>query len=311
MSRIPPASMFRRGGLFGQGLPKAIAWRLAGTSALRHLGAVTGERMAWMNEIDGMGTERATCVLAPNPSSMTLDGTNTWVVAEPGAEEVVVIDPGPKDLKHLRRVARKIDQAGRRVGLIVLTHGHPDHAAGAGRFAELTGTRRVRALDPRHRLGEEGLTEGEVITVGGLELHVMETPGHSHDSLTFWLPADGAVLTGDTVLGYGTTVVEGRLGDYLGSLERLREFSEETGARVILPGHGPSLDDPIAALDGYLSHRRRRLAQVEAAVEAGARTAREVVERVYADVDRSLWQAAEWSVQAQLDYLRDTGRLPH
>lgn len=306
-------SRFRRrtvAAIRGGGLPKAVAWRLAGTPALRYLGAVTGERMGWMNEIDGMGTERATCVLAPNPSPMTLDGTNTWVLAEPGSEEAVVIDPGPKDVKHLRRVVRKVTEAGRRVGLVVLTHGHPDHAAGARKFAELAGTRRVLALDPRHRLGDEGLVEGDVITTGGLEVHVMETPGHSNDSLTFWLPADGAVLTGDTVLGYGTTVVEGRLGDYLGSLDRLRAFSEEAGARVILPGHGPKLDDPIAALDGYISHRRERLAQVEAAVAAGARTAREVVERVYADVDRSLWAAAEWSVQAQLDYLRDAGRLP-
>ena len=291
-------------------LGRAVTWHLAGSSLLRHLGTLKGKKMADEHEIDGMGTRRATCVLAPNPSAMTLDGTNTWVVAEPDADEVVVIDPGPRDLRHLRRVADKITESGRRVGLIVLTHGHPDHAAGAGKFAELTGTRRIRALDPRHRLGEEGLTEGDVITVGGLELHVMETPGHSDDSLTFWLPADGAVLTGDTVLGYGTTVVEGKLGDYLSSLQRLREFSERTGASVILPGHGPKLDDPIAALDGYLEHRRRRLAQVEEAVQAGARTAREVVERVYADVDRKLWKAAEASVQAQLDYLRESGRLP-
>jgi glyoxylase-like metal-dependent hydrolase (beta-lactamase superfamily II) len=260
-----------------------------------------------MNAIDGMGTERATCVLAPNPSPMTLDGTNTWIVAEPGAAEAVVIDPGPEDFAHLRRVVATVAEQGRRVGLVLLTHGHPDHAAGAERFAELAGAVKVRALDPRHRLGDEGLGEGDVVTLGGLELHVLQTPGHSDDSLTFWLPADGAVLTGDTVLGYGTTVVEGRLGDYLSSLDRLRAFSEQQGARTILPGHGPRLDDPIAALDRYLTHRRARLAQVEAAVEAGARTAREVVERVYADVDRSLWPAAEWSVQAQLDYLKERG----
>ena len=283
---------------------------IAGTSALRHLGRITGAKMGEMNEIDGMGTERALCVLAPNPSPMTLDGTNTWVVAEPGSTEAVVIDPGPKDMRHLRRVARTVEESGRRVALVVLTHGHPDHAAGARAFAELTGAPKIRALDPRHRLGDEGLVEGDVITTGGLELHVMETPGHSHDSLTFWLPADGAVLTGDTVLGYGTTVVEGKLGDYLSSLERLRRFAAEREAKIILPGHGPSLEDPIGALDGYLDHRMRRLAQVEAAVEAGARTAREVVERVYAEVDRSLWKAAEASVQAQLDYLREVGRLP-
>lgn len=287
---------------------QAVAWRLAGTSALRHLGLLTGRKMGAMSEIDGMGTDRARCVLAPNPSPMTLDGTNTWILAEPGATEAVVVDPGPKDPKHLRRVVRKVEEQGRRVGLVVLTHGHPDHAAGARKFAELAGAAKVRALDPRHRLGDEGLVEGDVITVGGLEVQVLETPGHSDDSLTFWLPADGAVLTGDTVLGYGTTVLEGRLGDYMASLDRLRAFAEEREARTILPGHGPRLDDPIGVLDHYIAHRRERLAQVEAAVEAGARTAREVVERVYADVDRSLWAAAEWSVQAQLDYLAERDR---
>ncbi|MFF5261995.1 MBL fold metallo-hydrolase [Actinomadura viridis] len=284
-----------------------------------------------MSDIDGMGTERATCWLAPNPSAMTLDGTNTWVIGEPGAEEVVVIDPGPKDGVHLRRVVDAITAQGRRVGQVLLTHGHPDHSAGAKKFAELAaaaaagrsagfggsggpggsggrsrgGAVPVRALDPRHRLGDEGLAEGDVIVTGGLELRVMETPGHSNDSLTFWLPADRAVLTGDTVLGYGTTVLEGRLGDYLSSLDRLRRFSEDVEAATILPGHGPRLDDPIGALDRYITHRRERLAQVEAAVEAGARTAKEVVARVYADVDKSLWPAAEWSVQSQLDYLNE------
>ncbi|MCW2946438.1 MAG: beta-lactamase domain protein [Actinoallomurus sp.] len=251
-----------------------------------------------------MGTERARCVLAPNPSPMTLDGTNTWVLREPGSERSVVIDPGPEHEEHLNRVAA---EAGR-VALVLLTHGHPDHAEGARRFAELAarGPRPVpvRALDPAHRLGEEGLGEGDVVELDGLELRVMETPGHSPDSLSFWLPADQAVLTGDTVLGYGTTVVH-RLGDYLNSLDRLRAMAE--GARVILPGHGPKLDDPVAALDHYIGHRRERLQQVEDAVAAGDRTAAQVVQRVYADVDRSLWPAAEWSVQAQLDYLAERG----
>jgi glyoxylase-like metal-dependent hydrolase (beta-lactamase superfamily II) len=262
-----------------------------------------------VSRVDGMGTERALCVLAPNPSPMTLDGTNTWILAEPGAEAVVVVDPGPEDDAHLRRVAAAAADQGRRVALVLLTHGHADHAAGAERFAALAGSAHrpvpVRALDPRQRLGEEGLGEGDVVAVDGLEVRVLETPGHSDDSLSFWLAADGAVLTGDTILGYGTTVVEGRLGDYLASLDRLRAFAEETGAATILPGHGPKLDDPIAALDHYIRHRRERLAQVAAAVAAGDRTAGQVVERVYADVDRTLWPAAEWSVQAQLDYLRE------
>lgn len=252
-----------------------------------------------------MGTERARCVLAPNPSPMTLDGTNTWVLAEPGAEQAIVIDPGPKDAVHLRRVVQAVRDKGCRVGLVLLTHGHPDHAAGAVKFSELAGGAPVRALDPRHRLGDEGLAEGQVVTLDGLELRVMETPGHSDDSLCFWVSADSAILTGDTVLGYGTTVLEGKLGDYLDSLDRLRDFAGAAGARTILPGHGPKLDDPVGTLDYYIDHRRQRLAQVEAAVAAGARTAREVVEIVYADVDKSLWPAAEWSVQAQLTYLQD------
>jgi glyoxylase-like metal-dependent hydrolase (beta-lactamase superfamily II) len=296
-------------GALTRSLRQAVVYRLAGTSALRHLARVTGAagRMGAMSDIDGMGTERARCVLAPNPSPMTLDGTNTWILAEPGSEQAIVIDPGPKDGEHLRRVVDTVAAQGRRVGLVLLTHGHPDHAAGAKRFAGLAGGPAVRALDPKHRLGAEGLAEGEVVALGGLELRVLETPGHSDDSLSFWIPADSAILTGDTVLGYGTTIVEGSLGDYLDSLERLREFAGEAGARTILPGHGPKLDDPTGALDYYLQHRRERLAQVEAAVAAGARTAREVVERVYADVDRSLWPAAEWSVRSQLEYLRDRG----
>src|SRR4051812_49986935 len=107
-----------------QNWSRAVMWRLAGTSVLRHLETLgwnpvchpdrASGRMGDMSEIDGMGTERAICVLAPNPSAMTLDGTNTWIIGEPGAEEVVVVDPGPKDGKHLRRVADLIAAQGRR-----------------------------------------------------------------------------------------------------------------------------------------------------------------------------------------------------
>ncbi|WP_069813327.1 MBL fold metallo-hydrolase [Streptomyces sp. TP-A0874] len=259
--------------------------------------------------IDGPATDRAVCVLAPNPSPMTLDGTNTWILAEPDSDLAVVIDPGPLDEGHLARIVSTAERAGRRVGLTLLTHGHADHAAGAARFAELTRSP-VRALDPAFRLGGEGLTAGDVITTGGLELRVVPTPGHTSDSLSFHLPADGAVLTGDTVLGRGTTMVahpDGRLGEYLDSLRRLRSLTVDDGVDTVLPGHGPVLGDARGALEFYLAHRANRLAQVETAVEAGHRTAAEVVAHVYADVDRSLWPAAELSVRAQLEYLRGRG----
>ncbi|WP_063730251.1 MBL fold metallo-hydrolase [Streptomyces sp. RTd22] len=261
--------------------------------------------------VGGPATDRAVCVLAPNPSPMTLDGTNTWIVAEPDSDLAVVIDPGPLDDGHLRNVIATAERAGKRIGLTLLTHGHPDHAEGALRFAELTRTR-VRALDPELRLGDEGLEQGDVITTGGLELRVVSTPGHTADSLSFHLPADAAVLTGDTVLGRGTTVVahpDGRLGDYLDSLRRLRSLTVDDGVGTVLPGHGPVLNDAQGAVEYYLAHRANRLAQVETAVESGLRTPSDVVAHVYADVDRSLWPAAELSVRAQLDYLGEHGLI--
>lgn len=253
----------------------------------------------------GVISERAQCVLAPNPGPMTLEGTNTWVLAEPGAARAVVIDPGPHDQPHLLATRDAVAAGDRTVGLILLTHGHADHSAGARRFAALTGAP-VLALDPAYRLGDEGLGDGDVVELDGLEIRVVSTPGHSGDSVSFLLPAEQAVLTGDTVLGRGTTVVahpDGRLGEYLSSLRRLRALASESQATKVWPGHGPVLDDAAAVLDYYLTHRAERLAQVEEALAAGARTPRAVVERVYADVDPILWPAAELSVRAQLDYL--------
>ncbi|MEV6652736.1 MBL fold metallo-hydrolase [Streptomyces sp. NPDC051219] len=261
--------------------------------------------------LSGPATPRAVNVLAPNASPMTLDGTNTWIVSEPGSDLAVVIDPGPLDDVHLQAVIATAEKAGKRIALTLLTHGHSDHAEGAGRFAELTRTP-VRALDPALRLGDEGLAAGEVVTTGGLELRVVPTPGHTGDSLSFHLPADRAVLTGDTVLGRGTTLVahpDGRLGDYLDSLRRLRSLTVDDGVQMVLPGHGPVLDDAQGAIEFYLAHRAHRLAQVETAVENGYSAPAAVVARVYADVDRSLWPAAELSVRAQLEYLEDHGLI--
>jgi glyoxylase-like metal-dependent hydrolase (beta-lactamase superfamily II) len=249
-------------------------------------------------------TPLASVVLANNPNPMTLDGTNTWLLRAPDASGVIVVDPGPDDELHLAAVR----EAAGSVVEILLTHGHVDHSAGARRLHELTGAR-VRALDPQHRYGGEGLGEGDVISAAGVEVRVWATPGHSSDSLSFLLDArDGAaaaVLTGDTILGRGTTVVahpDGVLADYLASLRRLREL----GSATVLPGHGPELEQAGAAAEFYLAHREERLNQVRDALERlGADVApREIVEDVYADVDPNVWWAAELSVRAQLDYLR-------
>jgi glyoxylase-like metal-dependent hydrolase (beta-lactamase superfamily II) len=261
--------------------------------------------------IDGAGTARARCVLAPNPSPMTLDGTNTWVIAEPGSARAVVVDPGPDDHGHLRRVHEQVDAAGQKVAQILLTHSHPDHAAGAAAFAALTGAP-VRAADPAYRLGDEGLAPGDTITAPGCEIRVVATPGHTTDSVCLHLPADHALLTGDTVLGRGTTVIanDGNLADYLESLDRLRALTDQAELATLLPGHGPLLTSPAATLDYYITHRQERLTEIIAALDAGDRTTSQIVERVYADVDRSLWPFAAWSVRAQLEYLNDKGQLP-
>lgn len=248
-------------------------------------------------------TPLASVLLARNPSPMTLEGTNTWVLRSPDATACIVVDPGEDDERHLRRVA-----AHGPVALVLLTHRHHDHAGGARRFATLTSAP-VRALDPSLVLGSEALADGDVVAAAGVEVRVVSTPGHTSDSLSFLLAgpdAEPAVLTGDTILGRGTTVIahpDGALGPYLGSLRRLAELAPGTH---VLPGHGPELADAPAVARAYLAHREERLDQVRAALAVlGAdATPRAVVERVYADVDPVLWPAAELSVRAQLDYLR-------
>ena len=241
---------------------------------------------------------------ADNPGPMTLEGTNTWVLRAPGASGSVVVDPGPLDEAHLEAVAAYAP-----VELILLTHSHPDHAEGAHRLREMT-CAPLAAADPAYVVDAEPLIGGRGIDAAGLRLDTIATPGHTRDSVSFLVSAgegDTAVLTGDTVLGRGTTVVahpDGKLADYLRSLELLRDL----GPIRALPGHGPVRPDTAAVALEYLEHRRARLAQVEAALAEGATTARDVVRRVYSDIDPRLEPAAELSVRAQLDYLRDSVR---
>jgi glyoxylase-like metal-dependent hydrolase (beta-lactamase superfamily II) len=247
-------------------------------------------------------TTRAARLLAPNPGPMTLDGTNSWVLREPGSEQVVVVDPGPDDAEHLSQLA-----AAGEIALILLTHGHDDHREGADSLRALTGAP-VRAADPALCRGAGPFDpNGESLTAAGVRLEVLPTPGHTADSVSVLLAADAALLTGDTVLGRGTTVVahpDGRLGAYLDSLRRLRTVVGQRGCTTLLPGHGPVVTDPRGVLDGYLEHREQRLDQVRAALAAGVEEPTAVVVRVYGEMDDTLAWAAELSARAQLDYLR-------
>ena len=248
-------------------------------------------------------TDSASVLLADNPGLMTLEGTNTWVLSAAGSDEVVIVDPGPEDAEHVQRVA----EVGR-IALGLISHRHTDHTGGIDQIVELTGAP-VRSVGSGFLRGLGGyLTDGEVIDAAGLRIKVMATPGHTADSVSFVL--DDAVLTADTVLGRGTTVIDnedGSLAAYLESLRRLRGL----GPRVVLPGHGPDLRDLEAVADMYLAHREERLEQVRGALRdlGDDATARQIVEHVYTDVDETLWDAAEWSVQAQLNYLRSRGTV--
>lgn len=245
-------------------------------------------------------TAAAGTVLADNPSTMALEGTNSWILRAADGAGCIVVDPGPDDPRHLAQLAEQGP-----VELILLTHYHADHSEAAPPFSARTGAP-VRALDPALCRGAGELYDGEVLSAAGLEIRVLATPGHTEDSVCLVVEGDASVLTGDTVLGRGTTVLgdhPGALGQYLRSLQRLAALPEGT---ALLPGHGPDLADARQTADRYLAHREQRLEQVRAALRrlGDDPTPRQVVEVVYSDVDESLWPAADISVAAQLDYLR-------
>ncbi|MBF6242768.1 MULTISPECIES: MBL fold metallo-hydrolase [Nocardia] len=246
-------------------------------------------------------TGTASVLLADNPNQMTLEGTNTWILRAPDRSDCVVIDPGPKDKAHSEAIARATDG---NIALTLITHHHHDHTGGIDRLVKLTGTP-VRAMDPKYLSGSSApLTDGEVVEAAGLRLTVLGTPGHTQDSVSLLL--DDALITGDTVLGSGTTVLESRddaLGDYLDSLELLARHAP---GRALLPAHGPDHPQAEPVIGYYIEHRHQRLNQVRAALrELGENaTPLQVVAKVYADVDKRLWPAARSSVKAQLAYLR-------
>jgi glyoxylase-like metal-dependent hydrolase (beta-lactamase superfamily II) len=231
-------------------------------------------------------------IVAPNPGPMTLDGTNTYVL---GSE--IVVDPGPAEVEHVERLV------GLSPRLILVTHKHTDHTEAARELARSTGAV-VRGLDPDECHGGEPLVDGEWIPVGDVELQILATPGHTRDSVSIVVPGR-AVLTGDTILGRGTTVImhpDGAIAPYLASLDRL----EELGDLEVLPGHGDPLPSIAAAAREYRAHRLERLAHVEAALERLGPHASigELTDAVYRDLDASVRFAAEASMAAQLAYVR-------
>jgi len=272
-------------------------------------------RSAWdLPAPGGMPTTAAleplvTRVLAPNPSGMTLDGTNTYLVGKPGSGEAVLVDPGPDDPAHLNRVSSALADRDVRCVAVLVTHHHWDHAEAALPWSAHFGVQ-VAAADPAV-IGPQGrvLRPGEQLSLAGTSIGVVPTAGHCWDHLAFRVES-GAVLVGDHVLGRGTSVVTHPEGDVVAYLESLRRVYD-LGPSALYPGHGPELtEDPVAVLDFYRLHRDFREQQIVALLsDDAAQPVSALVEVIYAAVPRSLWPAAEQSTRAALAKLERQGRV--
>lgn len=236
---------------------------------------------------------QVTRVVAPNPGPYTGPGTNTWIV-DAGAV-VVLIDPGPDDDAHLAALERRL--RGKTVGVVLVTHSHPDHLPLAERLARAHRSSVRRYPD---------LADGDVVRAGNLSVTALHTPGHSADHLCFLLADDGAVFTGDLILGQGSSMVtypEGDVAAYLRSLDRLQALQP----RLLFPGHWDPVTDAVGKIDEYRRHRLEREAQILAEVRRGKGTAAELTRRVYGELGDKLMAAAQMTLRAHLKKLVDDG----
>jgi glyoxylase-like metal-dependent hydrolase (beta-lactamase superfamily II) len=245
-------------------------------------------------------------ILAPNPSPMTGRGTNTYVL---GRDEVAVIDPGPAIPGHLEQVAAAVSDRGTPTW-VLLTHHHQDHAEAAEDFARRLGAPLAAIPHPSSPRLDRALTDHDRLEVGAGTLEVLATPGHSRDHACFAWSQARAVLVGDLVAGEGFIVIdppEGDMSDYLASLGKVRDHrfgGDPAGPAVLLPAHGPAIENPRALLDSYIAHRLAREQQVLLALPPdGGATPAEVLPVAYADTPEGMYPVAARSLQAHLDKL--------
>ncbi|MES0809436.1 MBL fold metallo-hydrolase [Roseibium sp. SCPC15] len=257
---------------------------------------------------------------ANNPGPFTFHGTNTYLL---GDRRLAVVDPGPAAAEHIDAILRA--SKGATIEAILVTHTHMDHSPGARLLKEKTGApvmgcgphRAARALledeiNPLDSSGDKSyrpdrhLADGEVISVAGLEIETVETPGHTANHLCFALTGEDILLSADHVMGWSTSIVappDGSMRDYMSSIDKLLDRSET----IYLPGHGAEIRQAIAYVQDLKQHRLDREAAVLKQLAGGESTIPEVVAMLYADVDPALHPAAGLSVFAHLEDLAQKG----
>ncbi len=257
-------------------------------------------------------SERVAVALGQNPSPFSGPGTNTYLIGT--GPRRILLDPGQGVDAYLPILEQAMERSGcEGFQEIVLTHGHPDHIGGVRQVLDRFGPLRVSkrpwpGVDERFEVELTAIDDGSVIETEGATLRALHTPGHAPDHLCFMLEEERALISGDNVLGVGTTVIpaeSGDLGQYMASLERLR--AEQPAC--IYPAHGPKIEDGKAKLDEYIAHRHERERQIVAVLERGPARPMEIVKVVYAAYPEALHAAASQSVTQHLMKLEGEGRV--
>ena len=258
-------------------------------------------------------------VIANNPGPFTYTGTGTYIV---GRGEVAVIDPGPDDPAHLDAILAAT--AGEAVTHILITHHHSDHSPLAAPLKAETGATIYGCAVASHDEDDGGvkmeaghdlsfrpdisLCGGGEVSGPGWTMEAIPTPGHTSNHICYALKEENSLFSGDHIMGWSTTVItppDGDMTDYLASLERI----EARGFSTLWPTHGPPIREVTPFIDAYIAHRQERVDQILGALKAGPSTIRELVPRLYADVDPKLWPAASRSMLAAMIHLVRQGQL--
>lgn len=250
---------------------------------------------------------RISPVRAPNPSPMTLTGTNSYILDD-RAGHAICIDPGPAIPRHIDAIVQVCGQLECVIEWIAVTHGHPDHASGATLLRQRTGAR--LAAHSNTLAPDRLLKNNEEVAAGGVILRAIEAPGHSADHLVFYDTSESALFTGDVILGEGYVLIAAPDGDMRAYQQTLRALLRDyPQARTIYPGHGDPIAEPRKKIQEYLQHREARESEIVAALRARAQTISELTQTIYPQLDPKLAPAAAAQVQAHLDALARENRV--